>query len=195
MRTKVVGVSFINDDGSNRANIISKMDENSKVFLERDPYNQYDSNAVKVLVIQDGEKKQIGFLGKDMASSISTKMRSGTQYDVSVVACGEYMDRPFCEINVEEKDAITQKDDNTVAAPRRHIIGTTQQPTKPKPAYSTLEERIRKAEQERIRKAKEEAKKEVPKTPTPTNDNPKKQSGGCFGIVILTFVAVSFLML
>ena len=51
MRTKVVGVSFINDDGSNRANIISKMDENSKVFLERDPYNQYDSNAVKVLVI------------------------------------------------------------------------------------------------------------------------------------------------
>ena len=187
MRTKVVGVSFINDDGSNRANIISKMDENSKVFLERDPYNQYDSNAVKVLVIQDGEKKQIGFLGKDMASSISTKMKSGTQYDVSVVACGEYMDRPFCEINVEEKDAITQKDDNTVAAPRRHIIGTTQQPTKPKPAYSTLEERIR--------KAKEEAKKEVPKTPTPTNDNPKKQSGGCFGIVILTFVAVSFLML
>ena len=195
MRTKVVGVSFINDDGSNRANIISKMDENSKVFLERDPYNQYDSNAVKVLVIQDGEKKQIGFLGKDMASSISTKMKSGTQYDVSVVACGEYMDRPFCEINVEEKDAITQKDDNTVAAPRRHIIGTTQQPTKPKPAYSTLEERIRKAEQERIRKAKEEAKKEVPKTPTPTNDNPKKQSGGCFDIVILTFVAVSFLML
>ena len=201
MRTKVVGVSFINDDGSNRANIISKMDENSKVFLERDPYNQYDSNAVKVLVIQDGEKKQIGFLGKDMASSrttsssISTKMKSGTQYDVSVVACGEYMDRPFCEINVEEKDAITQKDDNTVAAPRRHILCTTQQPTKPKPAYSTLEERIRKAEQERIRKAKEEAKKEVPKTPTPTNDNPKKQSGGCFGIVILTFVAVSFLML
>ena len=176
MRTKVVGVSFINDDGSNRANIISKMDENSKVFLERDPYNQYDSNAVKVLVIQDGEKKQIGFLGKDMASSISTKMKSGTQYDVSVVACGEYMDRPFCEINVEEKDAITQKDDNTVAAPRRHIIGTTQQPTKPKPAYSTLEERIRKAEQERIRKAKEEAKKEVPKTPTPTNDNPNKQN-------------------
>ena len=171
------------------------MDENSKVFLERDPYNQYDSNAVKVLVIQDGEKKQIGFLGKDMASSISTKMKSGTQYDVSVVACGEYMDRPFCEINVEEKEAITQKDDNTVAAPRRHIIGTTQQPAKPKPAYSTLEERIRKAEQERIRKATEEAKKEVPKTPTPTNDNPKKQSGGCFGIVILTFVAVSFLML
>ena len=195
MRTKVVGVSFINDDGSNRANIISKMDENSKVFLERDPYNQYDSNAVKVLVIQDGEKKQIGFLGKDMASSISTKMKSGTQYDVSVVACGEYMDRPFCEINVEEKDAITQKEDNTVDAPRRHIIGTTQQPTKPKPSYSTLEERIRKAEQERIRKATEEAKKEVLKTPTPTNDNPKKQFGGCFGIVILTFVAVSFLML
>lgn len=195
MRTKVVGVSFINDDGSNRANIISKMDENSKVFLERDPYNQYDSNAVKVLVIQDAEKKQIGFLGKDMASSISTKMKSGTQYDVSVVACGEYMDRPYCEINVEEKETITQKDDNTVAAPRRLIIGTTQQPTKPKPAYSTLEERIRKAEQERIRKATEEAKKDVPKTPTPTNDNPKKQSGRCFGIVILTFVAVSFLML
>ena len=141
MRTKVVGVSFINDDGSNRANIISKMDENSKVFLERDPYNQYDSNAVKVLVIQDGEKKQIGFLGKDMASSISTKMKSGTQYDVSVVACGEYMDRPFCEINVEEKDAITQKDDNTVAAPRRHIIGTTQQPTKPKEKHIIIPEK------------------------------------------------------
>lgn len=64
MRTKVVGVSFINDDGSNRANIISKMDENSKVFLERDPYNQYDSNAVKVLVIQDGEKNKLVFWEK-----------------------------------------------------------------------------------------------------------------------------------
>ena len=44
----------------------------------------------------------------------------------------------------------------------------------------------------RIKKTKDEAKEEVSKTPTPTNDNPKKQSGGCFGIVILTFVAVSF---
>ena len=34
MRTKVVGVSFINDDGSNRANIISKMDENSKKLIK-----------------------------------------------------------------------------------------------------------------------------------------------------------------
>ena len=56
MITKVVGVTFSNEDGSSRARIIAGMTESDKVCLERDPYNQYDANAVKVCVLKNGEK-------------------------------------------------------------------------------------------------------------------------------------------
>lgn len=101
-RTYVSGVTFANSDGSSRRDIINRMTVNDKVIFERDPYNPYDSNAVKVLVSQGGSYKQIGFLEKAVAATVSPAMRRGAAYKISVVGCGIYKDRPFCEIEFEK---------------------------------------------------------------------------------------------
>ena len=101
-RTHVSGVTFANPDGSSRRDIINRMSDNDKVIFERDPYNPYDSNAVKVLVSQGGQYKQIGFLEKALAATVSPSLRRGANYKITVIGCGIYMDRPFCEIEFEK---------------------------------------------------------------------------------------------
>lgn len=120
MNTKVVGVTFSNDDGSSRERIIANMTKFDRVIIERDPMNQYDSNAVKVCVVKDGRNQQIGFVERNLAAQISPKMRRGASYKVSVVDCGIYMSRPYCEINIEEvaSSATTeQQSSRTVSRP------------------------------------------------------------------------------
>ena len=63
-RTKVVGVTFQNPDGSNRQEIISKCKVGEDVLLIRDYENSYDRYAIAVLR-KTGE--QIGFIDKDVA--------------------------------------------------------------------------------------------------------------------------------
>lgn len=101
-RTHLTGVTFPNPDGSSRKVIISHMTERDSVKFERDPYNPFDSNAVKVLVFQDDEWKQIGFLEKTLAATVSPAMRRGAIYKISIVGCGIYMDRPYCEIEFDK---------------------------------------------------------------------------------------------
>lgn len=63
-RTKVVGVTFQNPDGTNRQEIISKCKVGEYVLLIRDYENSYDQYAIAVLR-KTGE--QIGFIDKDVA--------------------------------------------------------------------------------------------------------------------------------
>ena len=100
MQTKVTGVTFNNEDGTSRAKIIASMSEFDEIILERDPYNEFDSNAVKVCVNKDGKIQQIGFIEKRLASKLSPKMRRGTKFDVEIISCGIYMDRPYCELEI-----------------------------------------------------------------------------------------------
>ncbi len=100
MLTKVTGVTFNNEDGTSRARIIASMSELDEIVLERDPYNQFDSNAIKVCVKKDGKIQQIGFLEKTLASKLSPKMRRGTKVNACIESCGIYMDRPYCEIEL-----------------------------------------------------------------------------------------------
>lgn len=100
MLTKVTGVTFSNEDGTSRTKIIASMSESDGIVLERDPYNQYDSNAVKVCVKKDGKVQQIGFIEKTLASKLSPKMRRGAKFAVRIESCGIYMDRPYCEIDL-----------------------------------------------------------------------------------------------
>lgn len=79
-RTHLSGVTFANPDGSSRREIISRMTDSDTLKFERDPYNPYDSNAVKVMVLQDGQWKQIGFLEKVLAATVSPAMRRGGGY-------------------------------------------------------------------------------------------------------------------
>lgn len=129
MITKVVGVTFSNEDGSSRARIIAGMTESDKVCLERDPYNQYDANAVKVCVLKNGEKKQIGFLSKDIAADVSSKLRRNVNFDVTIKGVGFWNDRPFCEIEFYESASAQTTSEPTTSF--RAAAGPTFTPSKP----------------------------------------------------------------
>ena len=135
MITKVVGVTFSNEDGSSRARIIAGMTESDKVCLERDPYNQYDANAVKVCVLKNGEKKQIGFLSKNIAADVSSKLRRNVNFEVTIQGVGIWNDRPFCEIEIRES-APAQTAPEPATSSTRVAAGPTFTPNKPASAPS-----------------------------------------------------------
>ena len=76
--TKVAGVTF-----DNRQRIIRRMSVGEIVSLVRDPYNPYDSNAIKVI---NSNGDQIGFISRELASSLAYQMDSGVKYNATV--CG-----------------------------------------------------------------------------------------------------------
>ena len=142
MITKVVGVTFSNEDGSSRARIIAGMTESDKVCLERDPYNQYDANAVKVCVLKNGEKKQIGFLSKDIAADVSSKLRRNVNFEVTIQGVGIWNDRPFCEIEIRElapaqtASEPTTSSTHVAAGPTFTPNKPASAPTKPSPTFT-----------------------------------------------------------
>lgn len=97
---KVTGVTFKNEDGTSRGDIIREMSKNpdNTITLEREPNNQFDANAIKVFA----NNKQIGYIGKDYASILAGMIDSGRKFIAKVKGCGEYKNRPYCEITVNE---------------------------------------------------------------------------------------------
>jgi hypothetical protein len=75
IKTKVVGVSFNNADGTRREDlIISKCREGDVLILKRDPRNKYDTNAIGVH-LSSGE--QIGHLSAALARDLASVMDGG----------------------------------------------------------------------------------------------------------------------
>ncbi len=64
--TKVVGVSF-----ENRQEVIAKLQMGDRVWLEREPFNAFDTNAVRV-IRNNGE--QIGYIRRQLARSLAPLM-------------------------------------------------------------------------------------------------------------------------
>lgn len=105
---KVVGVTFTNEDtGEKRSDIIREIAskygdnvsiDNINVELVREPENRFDVNAIKVLI----NDKQIGYIGKEYAKILAPMMDSFEQFDAKVVGIGEYKNRPFCEIRINQ---------------------------------------------------------------------------------------------
>lgn len=99
---KVVGVTFTNDDGSSRKDKIIEMSQykdKAVIQLEREPQNPYDPNAIKVMA--DG--KQIGYIGKDYSGILAPMMDNEfRRFSAKVKDCGEYKNRPYCEITINE---------------------------------------------------------------------------------------------
>ena len=101
---KVVGVTFTNEGtGEKRGEIIrelaaSKKPEEIAIELVREPENKYDMNAIKVLA--DG--KQIGYIGKEYASIIAPLMDELEEFKADVKGIGEYKNRPYCEITINQ---------------------------------------------------------------------------------------------
>ena len=64
--TKVVGVSF-----EGRQEVVAKLQMGDRVWLEREPFNPYDVNAIRV-TRNNGE--QIGYLSRHLARSLAPLM-------------------------------------------------------------------------------------------------------------------------
>lgn len=99
IKLKVVGVTFINEDtGKSRQNILSKLNEESAVFLEREPNNKYDKNAVKVVTLLG----QVGYIGKDYASIMAEMMDAGKIFRARVAEVDTYKGNYYMQIVVDE---------------------------------------------------------------------------------------------
>ena len=100
---KVVGVTFKNEDtGEKRADIIKELMDRDPasipIKLEREPDNKYDMNAVKVYA----DNRQIGYIGKEYAQIIAPLMDEYEEFDAKVKGIGEYKNRPYCEITINQ---------------------------------------------------------------------------------------------
>lgn len=74
INTKVVGVTFDNDDGTNRQDILEKIKTGDKtISLKRDPHNAYDKNAIEV----HSNYGIVGFINADLAANLAAQMDSG----------------------------------------------------------------------------------------------------------------------
>ena len=85
--TKIVGVSFTNEDGSSRQQLLTSLSETLEkeevyLLLERQQNNIHDQNAVAVYSF---EGKQLGFLSKQVSETIAPLMDQGTKITATAV--------------------------------------------------------------------------------------------------------------
>lgn len=100
---KVVGVTFTNEGtGEKRSDIVRELAQKNtsdiKIQLVREPENQYDANAVKVIA----DDRQIGYIGKEYATIIAPLMDEYEEFSAVVKGIGEYKNRPYCEITINQ---------------------------------------------------------------------------------------------
>lgn len=74
--SKIVGVTYPNDDGSSRQELLAKCGKGQKLDLALRPMEQ-DKNAVAVLT-RSGE--QLGWLSREVASGIARALRKKDYY-------------------------------------------------------------------------------------------------------------------
>lgn len=192
MITKVVGVTFSNEDGSSRARIIAGMTESDKVCLERDPYNQYDANAVKVCVLKNGEKKQIGFLPKGIAADVSSKLRRNVNFEVTIQGVGIWNDRPFCEIEICES-APPQTVPGASISSTRVAAGPIFTPNKPASAPSKPSPAFTPSNQTRQTEFKVKSTTNASSTSS-QNTKPQSNNSGCLDVMFFVAIVVSALL-
>ncbi|WP_156894491.1 HIRAN domain-containing protein [Clostridium formicaceticum] len=72
----VVGINV-----KNRFNIAQKLVHGEKLKILREPENAYDSNAIKILTLEDEE---VGYIAKDWASIFAFKIDNGFTYECFV---------------------------------------------------------------------------------------------------------------
>ena len=100
---KVVGVTFTNEGtGEKRSDIVRELAQKNtsdiKIQLVREPENQYDANAIKVIA----DDRQIGYIGKEYATIIAPLMDEYEEFSAVVKGIGEYKSRPYCEITINQ---------------------------------------------------------------------------------------------
>lgn len=75
--TLIKGITYNNEDGSDRERICQKSKKGDELLFIPDIYNAYDSNAIKVCNLY---KEQLGFLDKTLAKTVKKNFDLGIRY-------------------------------------------------------------------------------------------------------------------
>lgn len=95
---KVVGVTFKNEDGTDRQDVIRNLTNEASILLVREPHNKFDRNAVMVFA----NLRQIGYIGKEFAKILAPKMDAGAVFNAKIKDVGEYEKTQYCHIIINE---------------------------------------------------------------------------------------------
>ena len=99
IKLKVVGVTFTNEDtGVPRQSILAQLGTSSAVFLEREPNNKFDKNAVKVMTLHG----QVGYIGKEYTEIIAPMMDSGIAFSARINEVDEYKKKMYMSIIIDQ---------------------------------------------------------------------------------------------
>lgn len=86
LMTRLAGVTFANDDGSSRQQIIARFCfVGQGLTLVRQPRNPYDRNAIAVCVPAFGVLWQIGFVASELASLLAAALDAGEAISGTIV--------------------------------------------------------------------------------------------------------------
>ncbi len=100
--TTVAGVKHDNDDGTSRRKIIKRCKQGEMLFLEREPRNHFDPNAIRVL---RASGEQLGYLTARVAGGMMTEgmaeyLDKGGEYKVvirGIMGGGFFCKSCFCK--------------------------------------------------------------------------------------------------
>lgn len=82
--TAIAGVSFANDDGSNRQELIAQCREFDELRLEPEPDKRFHKQAVRVMATErDLAGRQLGYLDRRCAQEISNGMAAGRRFSAA----------------------------------------------------------------------------------------------------------------
>jgi len=81
--TKIVGVSFDNDNGISRQDLISELETvPCPLELCRQPQNPHDENAIAVI---DPKGRQLGYLSRNIAEQMAPMIDSGLSIQAQAI--------------------------------------------------------------------------------------------------------------
>ncbi len=83
----IAGISFANTDGRARREVLEECENGELLFLEPDPMNEYDENAVKV-VRQNGD--QLGFVPASLSPEVYELAEKGYGPNAILIDKGVY---------------------------------------------------------------------------------------------------------
>ncbi len=98
INTKVAGVTFANDDGTQRQDIIKGLTMGEQVLLVRDHDNEHDFYAVQV---QTTEKEVIGWVPRTKTPQVATWIDGGRLAVGMVASRGKARGKDLVGINID----------------------------------------------------------------------------------------------
>lgn len=90
IHAKVAGVTYRNENGRERQDLIAAILQFDLVVLDRDPEQEHDSNTVRVMAMIEGELTHIGNLPRDVAVEVAPDIDSGRFWNAIVTRVGGF---------------------------------------------------------------------------------------------------------